>query len=143
MTLITSLTMPRTAMAVLMICGAGLALGGHLPRLLLLHLQILLQHRLPLLVLQLPTLLAREDVTCVDDRRGPDLAPGTVVDSAGLQIEVAANELVLVLLPQLRVLGLEAQRRQDRLAEQAIDVGPDVAAPKSLYGDGLCEDLEA
>ena len=28
MTLITSLTMPRTAMAVLMICGAGLALGG-------------------------------------------------------------------------------------------------------------------
>ena len=28
MTLITSLTMPRTAMAVLMIYGAGLALGG-------------------------------------------------------------------------------------------------------------------
>ena len=28
MTLITSLTMPRTAMAVLMICGAGVALGG-------------------------------------------------------------------------------------------------------------------
>ena len=28
MTLITSLKMPRTAMAVLMICGAGLALGG-------------------------------------------------------------------------------------------------------------------
>ena len=28
MTLITSLTMPRTAMAVLMICGAGLVLGG-------------------------------------------------------------------------------------------------------------------
>ena len=28
MTLITSLTMPRTAMTVLIICGAGFALGG-------------------------------------------------------------------------------------------------------------------